>query len=486
MRQLLTVKEAADFLQLHPKTVYNYLKEGRITYHKIGNQVRLKECDLEEYLQQGKHNTSLDILPKLKLSLEKYDKVYLKGRSALNKSLKRWNYGIGSVYTRKSKGGERWYIDFRDSYGARIRKVAQNARTREEALTELHYEIQKSFDKKHGLEREQKKIKFTEVADQYFEGYAKINNIAWKRDRSCIREMKNFFRKFYIHDISPQHIELYKKSRQSDGLMASSINRELSVLKRLFNVAITWKMAEHNPVCQVRYLKQPEPRERILTNDEEQRLLEACSDHLKPIIITALQTGMRKNEIANLRWDQLDLMNREIEVIKTKSRKKRILPISEALFQVFQTLRSTNRNGEYVFQYTDPRTGQERHLKFFRRAFVNACRRAGIEGFTFHDCRHTFATRLVRAGVDLITIKELLGHHSVKTTERYTHSNRDQKRRAVEILNLRSTGNNAENLLNLSPICHTGEGDKSAKPVKPLFSDRWAVSSVGRAQRSHC
>lgn len=237
------------------------------------------------------------------------------------------------------------------------------------------------------------------------------------------------------------------------------------MMKRAFNLAICWKITDENPVRNVKFLRQPEPRERILTEDEEKRLLEACTEHLKPVVLTALRTGMRKTEIANLRWEQVDLKSREIEVVRTKSGKKRIIPISEDLYQKLKSLREKNGETESVFQYVDPKTGKKRHLRHFRRSFENACRRAKISGFTFHDLRHTFASRLVRSGLDLITIKDLLGHYSVRTTERYTHSNREQKRKAVELLTRECSGKKAKNLLNLSLICHTEKDDKCQKPV---------------------
>ena len=174
---------------------------------------------------------------------------------------------------------------------------------------------------------------------------------------------------------------------------------------------------------------------------------------------------MRKSEIVNLKWEQVDLRNKEIEVIKSKSGKKRIIPISEGLYEGMIALWKQNRNSEFVFQYPDPETGEKRHIKYFRRAFENACRRAGIEGLTFHDLRHTFASRLVRFGVDLITVKDLLGHYSVKTTERYTHSNQEQKRNAVELLNNETCRKKAEKVVNLSLIRHTEEDDRFKKPV---------------------
>jgi len=196
----------------------------------------------------------------------------------------------------------------------------------------------------------------------------------------------------------------------------------------MFNIGITWKLTTYNQVCDVKFLKQPEPRERVLTEDEEEILLEVSSEHLIPVILTALKTGMRKNEILSLKWEQVDLVNREIEVVKTKSGKKRVIPISEDLFDVFLLLQRLDGKKEFLFHYIDPKTGNRKHLRYFRTAFCNACRQANIKGLTFHDLRHTFVSRLARSGLGLITVKDLLGHYSVKTTERYTQSNQGKKK----------------------------------------------------------
>ncbi len=486
-QSLLNVNEVSSFLHVHPKTIYKWKDVGKIPYLNINGLIRFKKDEIEKFKDRNKDRSSefAEFFPKFDLSLENYDRMLLKGRSALSKKLKRWNYGIGSIYLRKTKGGkERLCIDYRDENGARIRKVVPHAQSREEALLELQSAIRKSFDKKHKISREKKKVKFDELASEYLENYAKVNNLAWKRDESCLKNLCRFFGSCGIQDVSPYLIEKYKSKRQRDGLKPASINRELSVLKRVFNIAINWDMSDENPVRNVKFLRQPEPRERILNKTEEERLLEASSEHLRPVIVTALHTGMRKSEIANLKWEQVDLRNKEIEVVKTKNGKKRVIPISEELYEKMNALWKSIGNNKFVFQYADPKTGEKRHLKYFRRAFENACKRADIKGLTFHDLRHTFASRLVRSGVDLITVKDLLGHYSVKTTERYTHSNQEQKRKAVELLNTGNNGKKAEKVVNLSPICHAETNGKSEKRVIPLLSTMWAVSSAGRAQRS--
>lgn len=465
---LYTVKQLSSFLHVHPNTIYKWTDEGKIPYRRINGLIRFKRQEIEDWQDKNKGESEelSKFLPNLNLSLKDYDKMLLKGRSVLNKKSKRWNYGIGTIYIRKMKGGkERWYIDFQDGNGKRIRKVAKHAQSREEALLELQEEIRRSFDSKNSLNRTKPKVSFEELAEQYLENYAKTNNLAWKRVESCLNNLCEFIGGYSLKDISPLLIEKYKLKRLKGGIRPATVNRELSVLKRAFNLAIDWKMTDENPVQKVKFLRQPEPRERVLTEEEELKLFAACTEHLKPIILIAIRTGMRKSEIADLRWNQVDLKNKEIEVVRTKSGKKRIIPVSEDLFQVLRMLKDVNGESEFVFQYVDQETGEMRHLKYFRRSFENVCRRADISGFTFHDLRHTFASRLVRKGVDLITVKDLLGHYSVKTTERYTHSNQEQKRKAVELLNSGSYGKKDENMLNLSLICHTEKDDESQKPV---------------------
>jgi len=463
MSHLLTAKELSSFLNVHPKTVYKWASEGRLPFRKINGSIRFDKDEIEAFQKKYKPKKIYppELIPKLDLTLVNYDKMFLKGGNcAVSNKKQRWNYGFGTVYIVKTKRGhKRWYIEYRDTTGRRIRRIVLHAQTREEALIELQSEVRNLFDEANGISRIKTKVKYCELAHQYLEDYAKVNNLAWKRVQSCLKQLTGFFGKYYLNSITPLLIEKYKQKRLSDGIMPASVNREMSVLKRSFNLAITWKMTKENPVKEVRFLRQPEPRERILEEDEEERLFEMSAAHLKPILLTALRTGMRKNEIVSLMWEQVNLRYKEIEVIKTKSGRKRIIPISDDLYDVLVSLYNRKKKSQFVFQYADPKTGELKHLTYFRRAFETACRRARIVGLTFHDLRHTFATRLVRSGVDLITVKDLLGHYSVRTTERYTHSNQEQKRKAVDLLGVQTSGKKSQKMVNLSSICHLEKED---------------------------
>ncbi len=197
----------------------------------------------------------------------------------------------------------------------------------------------------------------------------------------------------------------------------------------MFNLAIDWDYLKKSPMRKVAFFCEKDNlMERILSKQEEEHLIKASSEHLKPIILTALHTGMRRGEILNLKWNQVDLSKKTIRVEKTKSGKTRIIPINEILFKKLTDLKK--KNGKYNHIFLNPKT--DKPIKDIKTAFNAAKRRASIIGLRFHDLRHTFASRLIESGVDIITVKDLLGHFSVVTTQRYTHSRADQKIKAVQ------------------------------------------------------
>ena len=119
---------------MHPNTTYKWTNEGKIPFIKINGQIRFEKEEIEEWKDKKKIKSIeiTEFLPNFDLSLENYDKMHLKGRSALSKNLKRWNYGIGTIYIRKTKKGkERWCIDYQDENGERVRKVVKQSQSRE-------------------------------------------------------------------------------------------------------------------------------------------------------------------------------------------------------------------------------------------------------------------------------------------------------------------------------------------------------------------
>jgi len=435
MNQLLTVKEAASCLKLHPNTVYKGIKGGLIPAYKIpGVGTRLKQNDLAELSLKcaTKVRDVSEILPKFDIPLAGYDKLFLERRTEL-KGIITWSYPFGSVRMRKTKNKEeRYYIDYQVD-GQRVRKSLKGVRTRAEAIKVLNAEVSDAQRGKYYFQ--QKNIAFDEMADLFLEKYSRVNKKSWKTsDWVYLRRLKPYFGKYELSKITVEMIEEYKAERLSTGIKKCSVNREVSCLRKIFNVAIAWGYTGSNPVRKVKFFSEKENiRERVLTDGEEERLLAVVPPHIKPIILVALNTGMRKGEDFNLRWQNVDIERKQISIKESKSGRERKIPTNSVLFSLLNALKSQNGSSEYLF--TNPATGKP--YTDITRSFNTACRKAGVEDLRFHDLRHTFATRLVRRGVDLVIIKELMGHASIVTTQRYLHSQADVKLQAVEALTLK-------------------------------------------------
>jgi integrase len=219
-------------------------------------------------------------------------------------------------------------------------------------------------------------------------------------------------------------------------------------------MAIAWGKASENPVKQVKSLREDNGRIRFLSEEEETQLLPHCGPNLKPLVMTALHTGFRKSELLSLRWENVDRRHRLIRVDAgyVKKQEVRSVPMNEVLTQTLQDSTLSQPTGP-VFRN---RTGQP--YRDPDSAFDTAVRRAGITDFTFHDLRHTFASRLVMAGVDLATVKELMGHKHIAMTLRYAHLAPGHKRAAVEVLS-GGAGKSPSNFHNTRVI---EKGDTSA------------------------
>lgn len=244
-----------------------------------------------------------------------------------------------------------------------------------------------------------------------------------------------FFKPYFpLAKIDLVMVEEYKIWRQRQGVSLVTINKELRFLLTLINRAVEFKWIQGHELYRRPILVKGVRSERLryLTEEEEARLLSVIEDPLlKDIVIFALNTGLRKSEILNLRWDEVDL-NLKCIVLgaeRTKSKRRHILPLNRNALEVIERRLMEMREGcPYVFH----REG--RQIKCFKRAFRSALKRAGIKDFRFHDLRHTFASRLIQRGVDLYVIKHLLNHADITTTQKYAHLKLDNMRSAVEVL----------------------------------------------------
>ncbi len=292
---------------------------------------------------------------------------------------------------------------------------------------------------RYSLAENRGEMLFQELVKAYNE-YAMANRAGWEREQCRVNSLLNFFQNKKLKEITPILIERYRLHRKGSlspkkkPVKNSSINRETAILRKMLNIAVDNEWLDKNPCLsrQVKPLREDSRRERFLQSDEEERLISKCEDRLtymKPILICALHTGMRKGEILNLTWDRVDIRRGFITVTKTKTGLDRNIPISPTLKRELQLL-YLNRVSRYVF--ANPVTKQPYYD--VKGSFDSLLKAAEIEGLVFHDLRHTAATRMVSAGIDLVVVKEILGHSCIDTTMRYSHPVPERKLEAVEAL----------------------------------------------------
>ena len=430
-QSLLSVQQLAEQLGCSIWTVYRMVKGQEIPCIRFkGRDIKFKQADVDEWLEKRKTVPPLDplVAPSLnvELVLEKYDRLCLKGGSSVkSKGQRRWNYPFGSVYVRASRSGkEKWHIYYRVSTGKYVRKAVKEATSRVEALKVLQKKVTEAFANGNGV-KPAKEMTFEDFSKVYLANTKHLKDWA-TNDYRMKRILVPYFGNFNLKDITPQHVEEFRKERLEEVRHGKKIkpittNRDLALLKVVFTKAIDYGNASTNPVKRVKMIPETDcARERILTPAEERTLIEKSAQHFKPFLVIALNTGMRRGEILNLKWPQVDFKNKRVYVIKTKSNKNRYIPMTETLYHTLQSLKAEANGSESVYPF-----------KYVQGVFEKARKDADLQGLRLHDLRHTFATRLIEGDANPYTVQRILGHSTITMTMRYVHPSEDLMREAV-------------------------------------------------------
>ena len=353
-----------------------------------------------------------------------------------------------AVFRRKYKDGDgRWtltktfYYDFWVE-GRRYRGSIPEARTKaqaERAETKIRDSV---YEGKYGKTVEAPTLsKF--VTETYLP-HSKMHKRSSQHDEFRSRPLLAALGRFRLDEISQIQIEKYKRDRRAtdssrgEKYAPASVNRELELLWAIFTHAIKLKLLPGpNPCHAVDRLDEDNERTRVLSYEEEERLMEQLVGrraHLLPIVQLAIQTTLRKAELLGLRKANLDFDRNLIRVEnnrrqRNKSKKPRFVPMNSLARQLLLALCKAS-GSEYVFP--NKKTGG--HIKDVKTAFNSACDDAGIEDFVFHDLRRTGATRLGDAGANAFHIAAILGHEDVNTSQIYTVATDTGLRRAMESL----------------------------------------------------
>lgn len=297
--------------------------------------------------------------------------------------------------------------------------------------------------------------KYTTTFDELIQKYREIykDQRSFKRAKVfALKVMENHFKGRLLSQITPFDIDSYKRmrkeatitvtSKKGDTLVTvdtgrtrsdASVNRELACLSHLFGKAVEWEMVDESPFRKMRglFFKENNKRTRFLAEEEIKKLLEVDYDglppYLKPIVATAIYTGLRKGEILNLKWKDVDLEHGMIYVRENKQNRLQVKMVNDDLMDILMKLPV---KGDYLFH-----DGEGKPIKDVKRTFQTALRRAGIEDFRFHDLRHTSCSYLTMRGAPIQAVQDHAGHSSIKMTMRYSHLSPQFRRESIQLLN---------------------------------------------------
>lgn len=241
-------------------------------------------------------------------------------------------------------------------------------------------------------------------------------------------------------EITTSEIDHWRRDL-AETMAPATVNLHLCLMRAIFGHAARSRRLKATELPQITALKTNNKLVRYLTGEEETRLLQASPERLRQLVLVAIHTGMRKGELLNLTWHDIDFVSGTITVREAKSGEGRRLPMSETACRALMALRElgeqtprvrpVNDHSESPWVFSAPRGG---FLMNLNRDWYGALKRAGLLDFRFHDLRHTFASRLVMAGVDLFRVQTLMGHKMPAMTLRYAHLSPQHLRAAVEML----------------------------------------------------
>jgi integrase len=333
---------------------------------------------------------------------------------------------------------ERWTIRYVDGSGKmKWETLPEDIKTKREAdaiLAGRKAEVTKA--KKLGFLRVSRAdMTFGELVEDFLV-YSREHKRSHQADEVTARNLLMFFGKDRkCQSITRADVEKYiayrlatPKQRGGGQRKPATVNRERAMLKTMYNRAIEIGYIEWTPMRGVKMLKEDNVRSRVLSPEEFGLLLENSPDYLKPVIQFACKTGMRRGEVLNLCWADVDLRKGWIHLKgeNTKTEESRSIPLSDELLTILKQILREQRDQitdimaqRYIFRRLDKKRKVWVHIGKPRKAFTSACQKAGITDFHFHDLRHCFVTYARRAGYQDRRIKKITGHKTNAVFERY-------------------------------------------------------------------
>ena len=328
----------------------------------------------------------------------------------------------------KVRGTGIWWVRYADANG----KIRREKTGNKSAAIKLYYKRKTEVleGKKLPEKLRARKVSFAELAKDALE-YSKAHKRSYRDDEVRMARLREWLGQRPAESVSPQEIERWLLAKAED-LKPATLNRYRALLSLVYRLAMQNGKVQSNPARLVRQRKEENGRIRFLSTEEELALRAAIrKDYLnrEAELDLALNTGLRRSEQFGLTWDGVDFERRVLTVLRSKNGEARHIPLNDAAILALRSVEAYKNGSPYVFLASDGT-----RLCSPRFWFSAAVEAAGLKDFTWHCLRHTFASRLVMAGVDLRTVQELMGHKTIQMTVRYAHLAPQHRLAAVQRL----------------------------------------------------
>ncbi|MGO9566874.1 MAG: tyrosine-type recombinase/integrase [Desulfomonilaceae bacterium] len=318
-------------------------------------------------------------------------------------------------------GSKSYWIEFYDETGKRRReRIGPSKMAAEQRLRDV---LKARTEERHIQKDLAARVTLGELCQWYLDLPEVMAKASFDRDDDSVQNLKRIVGEATkLRELTAGKIEGYQRKRleekspvhPSEKVRPATVNREVACLKTMISRAIKHGKLDANPILRVKKLPENNVRERVLASEHFERLLEACLQHLKPIVLVAYYTGMRKSEILFLTWEDVDLQNRFIRLKgdRTKTGVARSVPLHPRVWEALSHLPRGIRSSRVFLWRGKP-------VNDVKKAFKAACTKAGLNDFTFHDLRHCAINNLRLAGNDYFKIMAISGHKTMNVFKRY-------------------------------------------------------------------
>ena len=345
------------------------------------------------------------------------------------------------IYQRKGKKDITYYIRYQ-FHGKDIKEPVGKKSlgcTKEWAKDALKARLGEIAQGRFNLAKTRKPVPFSCLMERYRE-WAASNKQAWDEEKYVLGMFAKRFGDTPLSQMTTWQIEKWKAERRKE-VKPGTVNRQLTVIKHMFRMAIEWGLTTNNPASAVKRFPVNDQRTRFLGVEEVPKFLNRCEEQLTspwllPLVTLAIHTGMRQGELLGLKPENVDVEQWTVTVLQTKTLRIKTIALNEPAKEAMQWFLE-HRYGEYLVMWP---WGERIGRTTIYDAFKKACKDAEITDFRFNDLRHTFASHLVMEGTDLVTVKELMGHTNINMTVRYSHLVQEHKAQAVARLGERLHG----------------------------------------------